>query len=185
MKDEQGSFFSGIGGHHRRRPGTTEWLTPPYILDALGGADSFDLDPCTPIEQPYLTARRRFTRADNGLLQEWEGRVWLNPPYTNEDISQWLGRLVEHGQGTALIFARTETEAFHRFVWKGASGIFFFEGRIWFNMPDGRPAKNNAGGPSVLCAYGDRDAEILSRCGLNGEFFYLRKHGKWRGNSMV
>src|SRR5262245_51905518 len=105
-----------IGGHHSARPGTEEWLTPPSLLEELGGVDSFDLDPCTPIEQPWPTAKARYTIRDNGLIQPWHGRVWLNPPYSTEALMQWLGRLAEHNQGTALIFARTETEAFFKHV---------------------------------------------------------------------
>lgn len=31
-----------IGGHHSANAGTTTWLTPPGILDALGGWQSFE-----------------------------------------------------------------------------------------------------------------------------------------------
>ncbi|WP_280940170.1 hypothetical protein [Mesorhizobium sp. WSM1293] len=41
-----------IGSHHSARAGTDVWLTPPAILAALGGAESFDLDPCAPLDRP-------------------------------------------------------------------------------------------------------------------------------------
>jgi hypothetical protein len=130
--------FAGIGGHHSHKAGTVEWLTPPSIIAALG---PFDLDPCAPESQPYPTAARTFTRRDNGLLQAWKGRVWLNPPYTNGEIAAWLARLAEHGEGTALIFARTETDAFFSHVWERASALLFMRGRINFHYPDGTRAK--------------------------------------------
>jgi len=168
------SRFAGIGGHHSNRPQTVEWLTPPSIIAALGGAMAFDLDPATPDVQPWPTARHRYTKADDGLARPWFGRVWMNPPYTNGIIGQWLQRLAEHGHGTTIIFARTETEAFFRHVWEHASGLLFLRGRLNFHYPDGTRAKANSGAPTVLCAYGADDAEILAYSGLNGQFVPLR-----------
>ncbi|EJN11831.1 DNA N-6-adenine-methyltransferase (Dam) [Bradyrhizobium sp. YR681] len=165
------SRYAGIGGHHSNRPQTVEWLTPPSIIAALG---PFDLDPCAPVDQPYPTAARTFTRRENGLLQRWEGRVRLNPPYTNGEIEKWLGRMGEHGCGSALIFARTETEAFFRHVWERASALLFMRGRINFHLPDGRRADGNAGAPTVLCAYGMHDADVLAACEIDGQFVPLR-----------
>lgn len=165
--------FSGMGGHHSARATTVEWLTPPHIIDAMGGPDSFDLDPATPVVQPYPTARARYTRQDNGLIRPWFGRVWLNPPYDSAVIAQWLGRMAQHGRGCAFIFARTETDAFFRFVWDSATAVLFLRGRVNFHLLDGRRAKKNAGAPSVLCAYGQRDAEALAFSGIAGRFVPL------------
>src|SRR5206468_3003594 len=81
---------------------TTTHLTPPHVLAALGGADSFDLDPCAaPLPRPWPTARRMISLPDNGLMVRWSGRVFLNPPYTGNEIGRWLARLAEHGEGVA------------------------------------------------------------------------------------
>lgn len=165
--------FAGIGGHHSNRPQTVEWLTPPAILTALGGAESFDLDPATPDIQPWPTAKHRYTKADDGLAKPWFGRVWLNPPYTNGIIGRWLGKLAQHGAGTTIIFARTETDAFFRHVWEQAHALLFLRGRLNFHYPTGERAAANSGAPTVLCAYGDHDMEILAACGLNGQFVPL------------
>jgi hypothetical protein len=173
MKRETAPRFAGIGGHHSHRAGTVEWLTPPEIIAALG---PFDLDPCAPIAQPYPTARRIFTRRDNGLIQAWPqaDRVWLNPPYANGQIEKWLARMAEHDFGTALIFARTETDAFFRHVWERATALLFMRGRINFHTPDGVRARGNAGAPTVLCAYGIDDADVLAGCKIGGQFVPLR-----------
>ncbi|HEY5410913.1 MAG TPA: DNA N-6-adenine-methyltransferase [Caulobacteraceae bacterium] len=163
---------AGMGAHQGSRPITTTWLTPPGIIQALGGAESFDLDPCA--HPGWPTARQGYSLPTNGLAAEWFGRVWLNPPYTTEEIARWLGRLAEHGRGTALIFARTETEAFHRFVWERATGLLFLAGRLNFHLPDGRRAGANAGAPSVLCAYGQDDLERLAASDLRGALTPLR-----------
>lgn len=164
-----------IGGHHNPVPKTVEWLTPPGIIKALGGHESFGLDPCAPINQPYPTARRCYTILDNGLIQDWsDERVWLNPPYSAHLIKKWLGRMAAHNHGTALIFARTETDAFFRHVWESATALLFMRGRINFHLPDGSMAEANAGAPTVLCAYGTHDTDILAFCGIRGQFVPLR-----------
>ena len=148
----------------------TEWLTPPFVLGALG---EFDLDPCAPINAPWQTAKNHLTVADNGFIRQWQGRVFMNPPYT-KDIWRWMKKLAEHGNGIALIFARTETKAFFPFVWEMADAIFFFDKRLDFYHVTGEKGKSNSGAPSVLIAYGKNNAEILENCGLGGKFVPLK-----------
>lgn len=153
----------GMGGRHRPRRGYSDtWLTPKWLLDALG---HFDTDPACPEKMPWATADTMYSIIDNGLMQPWTGRVWLNPPY-GRDTATWLDRMAAHGDGIALIFARTETEAFHRYVWDKADAIFFFYGRLDFLDEEGRSYKGigrngNAGAPSCLIAYGDQNTEVL------------------------
>lgn len=85
-----------------------EWLTPPELVQKLG---EFDLDPCSPINPPFLHATNNFTTNHDGLTQKWFGRVYLNPPY-GRGMELWLEKLKYHGNGIALIFARTETKCF-------------------------------------------------------------------------
>ena len=161
----------GMGSHHSPTSLKDEWLTPPEILAALG---SFDLDPCAPPRdrRPWETAAHHYNEKTNGLESEWFGRVWLNPPYGRE-TGKWLGRLAEHGRGTALIFARTETSMFFEHVWEKADAVLFIKGRLHFYNSDGTRAKGNAGAPSCLIAYGERDAETLGACNLGGQFITL------------
>ena len=98
----------------------------------------------------------------------------MNPPYSSALIVKWMARIAEHGVGTALIFARTETATFHKYVWERADALLFFRGRLTFCTVDGKPGPGNGGAPSVLCAYGPEDAEILRKCGLPGQFIPLR-----------
>lgn len=146
-----------------------EWLTPPEILDALG---EFDLDPCAPITRPWEMAKAHYTTLDNGLLLPWHGRVWLNPPYGLE-AREWLNKLAGWGVGTALIFARTETEMFFEEVWKRADAVLFLRGRLYFHHVNGERASANAGAPSCLIAYGERDVAALKASGIAGHFVPL------------
>ena len=158
-----------IGSHQSAGMKNDEWLTPPHVLNALG---KFNLDPCAPALRPWEMAEQHYTVHDNGLQQPWHGRVWLNPPYGLE-AAQWLARLAAHGCGTALVFARTETEMFFENVWNKASALLFLKGRLHFHYVDGARAAANGGAPSVLIAYGEQDAEILRSSLLSGAFVHL------------
>lgn len=161
-----------MGGHQSPKMEKDEWLTPPEILEEIG---PFDLDPCSPYKRPWDTARKHYSVYEDGLERPWEGRVWLNPPYGRETV-QWMRKIVKHNNGTALIFARTETSMFWETVWEAATGILFLKGRIYFHHASGEKARANAGAPSVLIAYGEKDANILLESGLSGRFL-------WNGES--
>ncbi len=161
--------MTGIGSHHSARADSNAWLTPPGIIQALG---TFDLDPCAaPDLRPWDTAAVHIAPPEDGLSWPWYGRVWLNPPYS--DIERWLGKLADHGQGTAIVFARTETRWFVEHVWERATAVLFLHGRLHFHLPDGSRAAGNAGGPSCLVAYGRSDAVALAGAGLAGTFVPL------------
>jgi hypothetical protein len=153
-----------MGSHQSAAMLKDEWLTPPEILKQLG---EFDLDPCAPVVRPWDMAKAHYTVEDSGLLQPWHGRVWLNPPYGLE-AREWLNRLAGHGNGIALIFARTETDMFFDEVWARADGILFLRGRLYFHHVTGERAEHNSGAPSVLVAYGASNAEALRTSGIEG-----------------
>jgi hypothetical protein len=146
-------------------------------------------------------ARQHYTVRDDGLALPWSGRVWLNPPY-GAAMATWMMRLARHGAGLGLIFARTETEAFHTTVWAHASAVLFLQGRLHFHRPEapdpGRcvhaphdwvdcaeagkmkvcawcgMAKANGGAPSVLVAYGVDEMDRLAAMDIAGQFIPLR-----------
>lgn len=156
----------GIGAHQSAQAETVVWLTPPYVLDALG---PFDLDPCACTDRPWDTAARHYTAEDDGLAQTWDGFVWMNPPH-GKAAGAWLERLAGHGNGIALVFARTETAAFANHVWPKATALLFLDGRLSFHYPDGTKARANGGAPSVLIAYGEEAAKRLRTSGLAGAY---------------
>lgn len=151
-----------LSSHQSARMKNDEWLTPPEILSALG---DFDLDPCAPVSRPWDTASKHYTVEDNGLAQPWEGRVWLNPPFGREAV-KWLRRMRDHGNGIALVPARTETAMFYECVWGHASAVLFLKGRPHFHYVDGRRAPFNSGAPISLIAYGSGNIDSLRASGL-------------------
>lgn len=150
-------------GFERTENNKDEWLTPPEIVRCLG---DFDIDPCSPINRPWPTAKQHYTVNDDGLIQEWQGRVWCNPPYGNQ-TGVWMDKLANHGNGIALVFARTETATFFKSIWPRADSIFFFKGRISFHHVTGEKAKP-AGAPSVLVAYGKNNVLAIIEAQAKG-----------------
>ena len=160
----------GIGSHQSAKMKKDDWLTPPNIIKSLG---KFDIDPCSTINRPWDTAKTHFTINDNGLNKKWIGRVWCNPPYGLE-AAIWLEKLSNHGNGIALIFARTETKMFFEHVWNKADALLFIEGRLYFHHSNGDRAKANAGAPSVLIAYGANNVKSLKNTKIKGKFIELK-----------
>lgn len=155
----------GIGGHHSAASRTNEWITPPEIIQQLG---EFDLDPCSPVIRPWPTARIHYTIDDDGLRKEWNGRVWMNPPYSRDLIPNWMKRLSDHGNGIALVFARTDTDWFYNYVFPTADSIFFLKRRIHFCNIAGQRAKDDGGAPSVFIAYGEENSEAIAKAKFIG-----------------
>lgn len=161
-----------IGGRQSARSDSTTWLTPRWILNALG---RFDLDPCAaPNPGEWPTATSHIAEPRDGLAEPWYGRVFLNPPYSKQG-GRWVARLAEHGIGTALLFHRHDAAWFADGVLEHPSttGMLLLRGRVKFHKPVTYDAPDNGGAPSTLVAYGHRDAEILSTCGLRGTFVAL------------
>lgn len=162
----------GRGIHSKPNDGATvDWLTPPGIISALG---TFDLDPCAHPSQFYRTAKRMIALPDDGLAAKWRGRVWLNPPYGSA-LKTWIARMADHGNGVALVPARTEVESwFWPYVWEAADAILFLRGRLYFHRPDGGTS-GNAGHGSALVAYGTKNVDAMKRSEIIGKIVELSR----------
>lgn len=110
---------------------------------------------------------------NDGLASVWAGRVWLNPPYGTGVIEKWIKRLAEHGDGIALVPARTDVEGwFWPYVWEAADAVLFRRGRIYFHRPDGT-TKGNAGHGSAIVAYGMNNVRAICNSGIVGQLVRL------------
>lgn len=167
--------------------GTVTWITPKYIIDALG---PFELDPCAHTTMPWQTAKTMLTVVEDGLKTEWLpfDRVWLNPPYTTAEMPLWLKKMAHHKDGISLTFASTDVDWFD-WLWL-ADAILFKKGRIPFCNEFGEiplNAKGQKSGPgkgSVFAAWGEESVNKLQYANetgiLPGKVFYqnefIKKH---------
>lgn len=161
-----------VGYQGNTSTGKDEWLTPPELIKALG---NFDLDPCAPVKCPWNIADVHLTIKDDGLSYDWEGRVFLNPPY--DQCEAWFEKLADHGNGIGLCYNRTETVWFDNVVYQRADAILYKRGRIKFYNVDGTVGGNGPGAGSVFVAYGVKNAHILelvSKTTIPGHFERLR-----------
>ena len=83
--------------HINQTSGDVEYYTPPAIIEAaylvLG---TIDLDPASSeAANERVKAIRIFTDADDGLSQEWIGKVWMNHPFGKKQNSKWIAKLEE------------------------------------------------------------------------------------------
>ncbi len=155
--------------HERSDNTTVEWYTPPELISCLG---KFDLDPCTSkiAIEFNNSAKNYFTKSDDGLIQEWQGRVWLNPPYENPDIYLFVQKLALHNNGIALLYNRCDNKMFQDIIFPHADSIFFLKGRIRFYSMDGKRG-NSPGSGSILVSFGENNTDSVIRSGLKGEMF--------------
>ena len=126
------------------------WCTPNYIIERLGGRESFDLDPCQSDNIVTKTAKNYFFERDDGLSKEWFGRVFCNPPYNN--LKSWFSKMSKHNDGIVLCFARTDTKAWNYI--ETATGINFIRGRIKF-LDENGVGNSPANAASCLIAWGE------------------------------
>lgn len=123
--------------------GDNEWYTPArYVEAAREAMGGIDLDPAScEAAQKTIKAARFFSAQEDGLKRAWDGRVWLNPPYSQPLVAQFIEKLIaEVGAGRTksavlLVNNSTDTEWFHSAA-NAASAICFTRGRIRFEKPD-------------------------------------------------
>ena len=119
--------------------GEIEWYTPRKYLDAaVQVMGAIDLDPASSAAaQAHVKATRHFTIENDGLAQEWSGRIFLNPPYAMPFIKQFTAKMVESSaspefiEGILLTNNATDTEWFHSAL-EVCSAVCFTRGRISF-----------------------------------------------------
>lgn len=149
--------------HESKATKSIEWYTPPEIFEALGV--EFDLDPCSAGEgRDFVPAKKRYTAEDDGLRQPWEGIVFCNPPYGRK-TAKWMARMARHGNGIALVFARTDSGWFQDLA-PTMSAALFIRGRVKFYAGNREDRQGDPGVGNALVAWGEAARRVLLGSGL-------------------
>jgi len=140
-----------------------DYYTPAWVFERMG--IDFDLDVCAPPGGlPWIPAARYFTMADDGLAQEWYGRVWMNPPYS--DSAPWAARWLSHRHGVALLpltksqWCQAVMETIDGFVYAPAN--FAFTTHL---PPKGHVRPGEIIWPVFFAAFGHECVDAISRLG--------------------
>jgi hypothetical protein len=148
-----------LGKNKPLDPNKDEQYTPKWLFDRMGIV--FDLDVAAPIGgAPYVPAHRHYTREQDGLVQPWEGFVYMNPPYSK--AKPWVEKFIAHGQGIALLpFSKA---LWMIDIWNKSSAVSPVYD-VKFHLPDGK----NQGifMPVALFGMGNRAKEILIKAKIS------------------
>ena len=127
------------GPHISQNTGESEWYTPEHIISAARKVlGKIDLDPASHEDaQDQIQATMFFSKGDDGLAQDWWGRVWLNPPYAQPLVDQFSEKLVHELHGGRVLSAITLTNNATETKWgqllmQHAEAVCFPHGRIKF-----------------------------------------------------
>ena len=118
--------------HVSNNTGNPEWYTPAKFVNSarlvMGG---IDLDPAScEMANETVEASNIYTAETNGINNPWFGRVWLNPPYSQPEMTNFAERLSlalesnEIEQAIVLTNNATETGWF-AIISKGANAYCF------------------------------------------------------------
>ncbi len=153
-----GNFGLGVATEHKGK--NDECFTPPEIFEALD--IPFDLDVCAPIGGvPWIPAARHYTIEDDALRQDWVGRVWMNPPFS--DIRHFAPRFQQHANGIALV--PTSTGRWMSELWSDPRTAWTQLSKPRFIRPDGTRYKTHMPTVVWLVAMGETCVQALRRVG--------------------
>ena len=126
---------------------TDLWYTPQDFFKKYDDVYKFETDVCATDDNTKCA--KYYTEEMDGLLQEWRGVCWMNPPY-GRTIGNWMKKAYESSLEGAtvvcLVPARTDTNWGHDYAMKGE--ITFLKGRLKFG-----DSKNSAPFPSAVVVF--------------------------------
>ena len=122
--------------HVSNNSGENEWYTPEcYIESARLVMGVIHLDPASSeIANKTVNSNLFYTQEDDGLSKEWFGNIWMNPPYSQPLIFQFISKLVESkGVNQAIVLVNNGTETqWGQLLLSNSSAVCFHQGRIRF-----------------------------------------------------
>ena len=125
--------------------------------------DGIDLDPASSeVANRTVKAKTYYTKENDGLLQDWVGCVWMNPPYERGLVDVFINRLTKYfstgdvSQAIVLVNNATDTQWFRNLA-SAASAIVFITGRISYLNSEGIPENKPLQGQAIAYLGDDPD----------------------------
>ena len=128
--------------HVSNNSGENEWYTPPFIIEtAKSVMGNIDLDPASSrLANEIVGAKEFYTIEDDGIKKDWHGKVWLNPPYSQPDISNFAKAVTHKKYDEIMILVNNATETdWFRMMADISKVICFINKRVKFIDRDGNP----------------------------------------------
>lgn len=138
-----------------------EWYTPSWVFEELNV--TFDVDVCAPVGGTGLVpAPKHYSIDDDGLAQDWQGFVWMNPPYSKP--TPWIDKFVAHNNGIALVpFSKSK---WFVNLWNNNDvALLALPPNLKFVRPDG--SSKQIFMQCVLVGIGEKAASALNQCSIN------------------
>ena len=171
------SALKALAPSHRARSGTSlpdnddEWYTPVNVVEACREAmGGIDLDPASNAHaNKIVRATRYFTKVDNGLEQPWNGRVFLNPPYSKiGGKAEFIAKLVRDyaaGRVTAacVVLSYDFSASWFKPLGGQYAAICLFRGRTRF-YKEFTDDQDNPGTGNTIVYLGPEVARFRSGC---------------------
>lgn len=166
--------------HIARSTGEDEWDTPSeFIQSAKEVMGKINVDPASSKRaNERIQADKFYTAKESGLDKEWEGNVWMNPPYAQPLVASFCKKLIEKyesneiNQACVLVNNATETTWFQEML-RRCKCVCFPKGRIKFIDKEGNPLSSPLQGQAILY-FGKRENEFAKEFSKFG-FILWRK----------
>ena len=128
-----------------------DWETPDALFNDLNQEFMFTLDPCCLPHSAKST--NYFTPKEDGLIQDWSGVVFMNPPYGRE-TGKWVAKAFNEALNgcvvVCLVPARTDTRWWHSYCMR-AKEIRFLTRRLTF-----KGGTNKATFPAAIVVFSNQ-----------------------------
>jgi phage N-6-adenine-methyltransferase len=134
--------------------GNEEWYTPKKYIDmAREVLGRIDIDPASnSFANEVVQATTYYTKEDNGLTKEWQGKMWLNPPYSSI-IADFIDKTCNSDvEAIVLTNNSTDTKWFAQAA-NNCDAICFTYGRI--NFYDDTDKKSSPTNGQAFFYFGD------------------------------
>jgi hypothetical protein len=138
-----------------------EMFTPKWIFNDLGL--TFDLDVASS-HNPYVVVptKHKFTIDDDALIQEWDGLVWMNPPFSG--VTPWVEKWLNHKNGFCLVPLSSNGKWVNT-LWESDAELVYLPANMKFiGGQDGKMVAHRW--RCALWAIGDQAIEALQKSGI-------------------